>query len=90
MRRLQLTATALIVTGAWTLAARLDAEQATYGHCRDDVGEFPGHSFVGGPTGTVCRTCEGNDGGGCHTSFYYVYSCGPGGAFVGHGDCPGH
>lgn len=90
MRRLQVIALAVIVAGSLTLGRELDAEQATYGHCQDDVWEFPGHSFKSGPTGTVCRTCEGNDMLGCHSEFYYAYSCGPGGSMVGHNDCPGH
>lgn len=89
MYKVRAIATLAVLMGVWVLSTPLEAEQANYGHCRDEQHEFTGHSFYSGPTGTVCRTCEGADGGGCHLSFYSFYTCGPD-MPAGHGGCPGH
>jgi hypothetical protein len=87
MRTIRIIAATVVSLTAWLLLSPLDAEVAKYGHCRDEQHEFAGHSFKSGPTGTVCRTCEGSDGGGCHISFASFYSCGPD-LPAGHDTCP--
>jgi hypothetical protein len=87
MRAMRVGATVVILLGALLLTRSVNAADATYGHCRDDVLEFAGHSFMPGPSGTVCAACEGPDFGGCHTTFLSAWSCGSA-PFPGHDSCP--
>jgi len=89
MHKTRAIAALTVLLGVWALSKPAQAEQANYGHCKDEQMEFSGHSFKSGPTGTVCRTCEGSDGGQCHQTFYAMSSCGPA-VPAAHNDCPGH
>ena len=89
MRRLRAIAAITIALGMWTLLRPLAAETATYGHCREVQQEFTGHEFRDYPTDTVCRTCAGPDGAGCHLFTYVAFwNCGPEGVLAGHYGCP--
>jgi hypothetical protein len=90
MKRIDLLSVAtILVASIAILSTPVQAESGggTYGHCRDGHLEYDVHQFVDTPTGTVCRTCAGSDGGGCHDN-NVMYYCGPG-MLAQHNDCPG-
>lgn len=68
MRTVRMAAVAVILAGVATLRSTpVRATQATYGHC-PEAEDGSEHQFLGGPTGTVCKTCAGDELG-CHTQW---------------------
>ena len=90
MRKIMAIAVAIIAAGTWVLAQPAAADEGLYGHCHDGyVGGFAEHDF-GAVEESVCATCAAgahDDGGGCHSSIVWIYSC-LGGVTAAHGSCP--